>query len=153
MLIAGTKAPDFTLNDQNGNAVSLSDFAGRKVVLYFYAKDNTLGCTRQACGFAQLHGDITAHDAVIIGISRDSVESHQKFAGRYDLPFILLSDPELNVLQEYGVWQQKKSYGKTAMGVVRSTYIIDENGYIETVMENVKAMTNPFEVLEALKAE
>ena len=153
MLIAGTKAPDFTLNDQNGNAVSLSDFAGRKVVLYFYAKDNTLGCTRQACGFAQLHGDITAHDAVIIGISRDSVESHQKFAGRYDLPFILLSDPELNVLQAYGVWQQKKSYGKTAMGVVRSTYIIDENGYIQTVMENVKAMTNPFEVLEALKAE
>ena len=153
MLTPGTKAPDFTLNDQHGNAVSLSDFAGSKVVLYFYAKDNTLGCTRQACGFAQLHGDITAHDAVIIGISRDSVESHQKFAGRYDLPFILLSDPELNVLQEYGVWQQKKSYGKTTMGVVRSTYIIDENGYIETVMENVKAMTNPFEVLEALKAE
>ena len=153
MLIAGTKAPDFTLNDQNGNAVSLSDFAGRKVVLYFYAKDNTLGCTRQACGFAQLHGDITAHDAVIIGISRDSVESHQKFAGRYDLPFILLSDPELNVLQEYGVWQQKKSYGKTTMGVVRSTYIIDENGYIQTVMEKVGAMTNPLEVLEALKSE
>ena len=153
MLIAGTKAPDFTLNDQNGNAVSLSDFAGRKVVLYFYAKDNTLGCTRQACGFAQLHGDITAHDAVIIGISRDSVESHQKFAGRYDLPFILLSDPELNVLQAYGVWQQKKSYGKTAMGVVRSTYIIDENGYIQTVMEKVGAMTNPLEVLEALKSE
>ncbi|MBR4305144.1 MAG: thioredoxin-dependent thiol peroxidase [Clostridia bacterium] len=153
MLTPGTKAPDFTLNDQNGNPVSLSDFAGKKVVLYFYAKDNTLGCTRQACGFAQMYNDISAYNAVIIGISRDSVQSHLKFAGKYDLPFTLLSDPELNVLQAYGVWQQKKSYGKTTMGVVRSTYIIDENGYIETVMEKVGAMTNPYEVLEALKAE
>ena len=153
MLTPGTKAPDFTLNDQNGNPVSLSDFAGKKVVLYFYAKDNTLGCTRQACGFAQMYNDISAYNAVIIGISRDSVQSHLKFAGKYDLPFTLLSDPELNVLQAYGVWQQKKSYGKTTMGVVRSTYIIDENGCIETVMEKVGAMTNPYEVLEALKAE
>ena len=153
MLTPGTKAPDFTLNDQNGNPVSLSDFAGKKVVLYFYAKDNTLGCTRQACGFAQMYNDISAYNAVIIGISRDSVQSHLKFADKYDLPFTLLSDPELNVLQAYGVWQQKKSYGKTTMGVVRSTYIIDENGYIETVMEKVGAMTNPYEVLEALKAE
>ena len=153
MLTPGTKAPDFTLNDQNGNPVSLSDFAGKKVVLYFYARDNTLGCTRQACGFAQMYNDISAYNAVIIGISRDSVQSHLKFAGKYDLPFTLLSDPELNVLQAYGVWQQKKSYGKTTMGVVRSTYIIDENGCIETVMEKVGAMTNPYEVLEALKAE
>ena len=153
MLTPGTKAPDFTLNDQNGNPVSLSDFAGKKVVLYFYAKDNTLGCTRQACGFAQMYNDISAYNAVIIGISRDSVQSHLKFADKYDLPFTLLSDPELNVLQAYGVWQQKKSYGKTTMGVVRSTNIIDENGCIETVMEIVGAMTNPYEVLEALKAE
>ena len=150
MLTAGMKAPQFTLADANGNMVSLSDFLGKKVVLYFYAKDNTMGCTRQACAFAQFYNDITSKNAVIIGISKDSVSSHEKFAQKYDLPFTLLSDPELEVIKAYGVWQQKKLYGKTSMGVVRTTFIIDENGNIKTVMEKVKALTNAIDVMNTL---
>ena len=142
MLEIGTKAPAFTLPDQNGNLVSLSDFLGKKVVLYFYSKDNTPGCTRQACAFGENFPAFQAKNTVVIGISKDSVASHQKFAGKYGLPFILLSDPELQILQAYGVWQEKKLYGKVSMGVVRSTYLIDEQGMIEKVMPKVKPDTN-----------
>ena len=151
MLEIHTKAPDFSLQDQNGNAVRLSDFAGRKVVLYFYPRDNTPGCTRQACAFAGAYAGFRDLDAVVIGVSKDSVSSHQKFAQKYDLPFILLSDPELEAIQAYGVWQEKKNYGKVSMGVVRATYIIDENGYIEKVMPKVKPDTNAAEILEYLQ--
>ena len=130
MLEVGTKAPEFTLQDKDGNAVSLSDFAGRKVVLYFYPKDNTPGCTRQACAFAAAYNDFKAKDVVVIGVSKDSTASHQKFAEKHGLPFILLSDPQLTAIQAYGVWQEKKMCGKVSMGVVRTTYIIDENGVI-----------------------
>ena len=147
MLETGTKAPEFTLNDMDGNAVSLSDFLGKKVVLYFYPKDNTPGCTRQACAFAASYEGFKSKDVVVIGVSRDSVASHQKFARKYDLPFILLSDPELQVIQAYGVWQEKKLYGKVSMGVVRTTYIIDEQGNIEKVMPKVKPDTNASEIL------
>lgn len=146
MLETGTKAPEFTLNDKNGKAVSLSDFLGKKVVLYFYPKDNTPGCTRQACAFASYEG-FKSKDVVVIGVSRDSVASHQKFARKNDLPFILLSDPELQVIQAYGVWQKKKLYGKVSMGVVRTTYIIDEQGNIVKVMPKVKPDTNASEIL------
>ena len=125
MLEVGTQAPAFTLPDQNGNLVSLSDFVGKKVVLYFYPKDNTPGCTRQACAFAQSYPEFQARNVVVIGVSKDSVVSHLKFAQKYELPFILLSDPELRAIQAYGVWQEKKLYGKVSMGVVRSTYLID----------------------------
>ena len=131
MLEAGMKAPDFTLQDKDGNTVSLSDFAGKKVVIYFYPRDNTPGCTRQACAFAASYEGFRAKDVVVIGISKDSVASHQKFAAKHDLPFILLSDPELIAIQAYGVWQEKKLYGKVSMGVVRTTFIIDENGVIK----------------------
>ena len=137
MLEVGTKAPDFTLQDQHGNPVSLSDFRGRKVVLYFYPKDNTPGCTRQACAFALHHNAFAEQNAVVIGVSKDSAASHLKFAQKYDLPFILLSDPELQAIQAYGVWQEKKLYGKVSMGVVRSTFIIDGEGIIEKVMPKV----------------
>ena len=147
MLETGMKAPEFTLNDKDGNAVSLSDFLGKKVVLYFYPKDNTPGCTRQACAFASSYEGFKSKDVVVIGVSRDSVASHQKFARKYDLPFILLSDPELQVIQAYGVWQEKKLYGKVSMGVVRTTYIIDEQGNIEKVMPKVKPDTNASEIL------
>ena len=130
MLEVGTQAPAFTLPDQNGNLVSLSDFVGKKVVLYFYPKDNTPGCTRQACAFAQSYPEFQARNVVVIGVSKDSVVSHLKFAQKYELPFILLSDPELRAIQAYGVWQEKKLYGKVSMGVVRSTYLIDEQGVI-----------------------
>lgn len=150
MLDKGTKAPDFTLNDKDGNPVHLSDFAGKKVVLYFYPKDNTPGCTRQACAFASAYGKFLDSDIVVIGISKDSTTSHQKFAEKYNLPFILLSDPELYAIKVYGVWQEKKLYGKVSMGVVRSTYIIDENGYVEHVMPKVKPDTNAAEILEYL---
>ena len=153
MLEAGMKAPDFTLKDQNGNEVSLKDFAGRKVVLYFYPRDNTPGCTRQACAFASSYDAFRADDVVVIGVSKDSVASHVKFAQKYELPFILLSDPETEVIQAYGVWQEKKLYGKTSMGVVRSTFIIDENGLIEKVMPKVKPDTNAEDVLAWLKRE
>ena len=151
MLETGTKAPDFTLNDKDGNAVSLSDFMGKKVVLYFYPKDNTPGCTRQACAFAAAYEDFKTLDAVVIGVSKDSEASHRKFAEKYGLPFILLSDPELKAIQAYGVWQEKKNYGKVSMGVVRSTFIIDEKGFIEKVMPKVKPDTNAAEILAYLK--
>lgn len=151
MLEVGTKAPDFTLQDKDGNTVSLSDFAGKKAVLYFYPKDNTPGCTRQACAFAAAYNDFKARDVAVIGISKDSVASHQKFAEKHSLPFILLSDPELTAIQAYGVWQEKKLYGKVSMGVVRTTYIIDENGVIEKVMPKVKPDTNAAEILSYLE--
>ncbi len=150
MLEIGTKAPEFILPDKDGNAVSLTAFAGKKVVLYFYPKDNTPGCTRQACAFAGAYQEFKKINAVVIGISRDSVASHQKFAEKYGLPFILLSDPELTAIQAYGVWQEKKLYGKVSMGVVRSTFVIDENGMIEKVMPKVKPDTNAAEILAYL---
>ena len=150
MLKVGDKAPDFTLYDGRENAVSLSDFAGRKVVLYFYPKDNTPGCTRQACAFAASYGEFRKKGAVVIGVSRDGVASHAKFAEKYSLPFILLSDPELEAIRKYGVWQEKKNYGKTTMGVVRTTFIIDEEGNIAHIMPKVKPDTNAGEVLELI---
>ena len=150
MLQTGTKAPDFTLFDKDGNAVSLSDFLGKRVVLYFYPRDNTPGCTRQACAFAGAYKEFEARDVVVIGISRDSVTSHQKFAEKYELPFILLSDPDRVAIEAYGVWQEKKMCGKVSMGVVRTTFIIDENGVVERVMEKVKPDTNAAEILEYL---
>ena len=150
MLTIGTKAPDFTLFDKNGNAVSLSQFLGKRVVLYFYPRDNTPGCTRQACAFAGAYKEFEARDVVVIGISRDSVASHQKFAAKYELPFILLSDPDRIAIEAYGVWQEKKNYGKVSMGVVRSTYLIDAEGKIEAVMPKVKPGTNAAEILEML---
>ena len=153
MLEIGTKAPDFTLADKDGNAVTLSGFLGKKVVLYFYPKDNTPGCTRQACAFAGSYEAFKSREAVVIGVSKDSVASHQKFAAKYDLPFILLADPDLQAIQAYGVWQEKKLYGKVSMGVVRTTYIIDENGMIEKVMPKVKPDTNAQEILAYLAGE
>ena len=147
------KAPDFSLPDKDGNTVRLSDFRGKKVVLYFYPKDNTPGCTRQACAFAASYEQFKAQDATVIGISKNSVASHLKFAQKYDLPFILLSDPELQAIQAYGVWQEKKLYGKVSMGVVRTTYIIDEQGIIEKVMPKVKPDTNAAEILAYLAGE
>ena len=153
MLEVGMKAPEFTLSDKDGNAVSLSDFLGKKVVLYFYPKDNTPGCTRQACAFAAAYEGFKSRDVVVIGISKDSVASHLKFAQKHDLPFILLSDPELQAIQAYDVWQEKKLYGKVSMGVVRSTYIIDEQGMIEKAMPKVKPDTNAAEILAYLNGE
>ena len=153
MLEAGTKAPDFTLMDKDGNTIRLSDFLGKKVVLYFYPKDNTPGCTRQACAFAASYEQFKTQNIVVIGISKDSAASHLKFAQKYDLPFILLSDPELQAIQAYGVWQEKKLYGKVSMGVVRTTYIIDEQGIIEKVMPKVKPDTNAAEILAYLAGE
>lgn len=150
MLETGTKAPDFTLPDKDGNAVSLSDFAGRKVVLYFYPKDNTPGCTRQACAFAAAYGEFEKKNAVVIGVSKDNVPSHAKFAEKYGLPFILLSDTELTAIKAYGVWQEKVMCGKRGMGVVRTTFIIDEQGNILSVMPKVKPDTNAAEVLAIL---
>ena len=150
MLTAGMKAPDFTLNDQNGAPVSLADHLGKKVVLYFYPKDNTPGCTRQACAFAESYAAFREKDIVVIGVSKDSVASHVKFAAKYDLPFTLLSDPDLMAIEPYGVWQEKKMCGKVSMGVVRTTFIIDENGMIEKVMPKVKPDTNAAEILAYL---
>ena len=150
MLEVGMKAPDFTLSDKAGNSVSLSDFKGRKVVLYFYPRDNTPGCTRQACAFAGLYSEFRKRNVEVIGISKDSVASHQKFAEKHGLDFILLSDPELAAIQAYGVWQEKKLYGKVSMGVVRTTFIIDENGCIEKIMPKVKPDTNASEILAEL---
>lgn len=151
MLEIGTKAPDFTLPDQDGNLVSLHDFLGKKVVLYFYPRDNTAGCTKQACAFAEKHPDFQALDAVVIGISKDTVASHRKFADKYSLPFLLLADPDLEVLQAYGVWQEKKLYGKVSMGVVRSTYLIDEESVIRAALPKVKPDANAQQMLELLK--
>ncbi len=150
MLQIGTKAPAFTLPDKDGNMVSLSDFAGKKVVLYFYPRDNTPGCTRQACAFAEAYPEFQKSGAVVIGVSKDSAASHQKFAGKYGLPFLLLSDPELAAIQAYGVWQEKKLYGKAGMGVVRSTFVIDENGLLEKIMMKAKPDTNAADVLNYL---
>ena len=153
MLEVGIKAPSFTLYDKDGNLVSLSDFFGKKVVLYFYPKDNTPGCTRQACAFRESYGAFQEKNTVVIGISRDSTASHLQFAEKYHLPFILVSDPELQAIQAYGVWQEKKLYGKVSMGVVRSTYLIDEQGMIEKVMTKVKPDTNAGELLAYLSTE
>lgn len=152
MLEIGSKAPGFTLPDKNGNSVSLSDFTGKKVVLYFYPKDNTPGCTRQACAFAQNFAKFEEKNTVVIGISKDSAASHLKFAEKYDLPFVLLSDPERQAIEAYGVWQEKKLYGKVSMGVVRSTYLINEQGIIEKVMPKVKPDTNAEEILAYLNS-
>ena len=150
MLEVGTKAPDFTLPDQNGNMHSLSEYRGKKVILYFYPKDNTAGCTKQACGFAERYPQFTEKGAVVLGVSKDSVASHKKFEEKYGLPFTLLADPELAAIQAYDVWQEKKNYGKTYMGVVRSTYLIDENGKIVKAFDKVKAADNPEQMLGEL---
>ena len=150
MLEIGMKAPVFTLKDQDGNEIRLSDFLGKRVVLYFYPKDNTPGCTRQACAFAAAYEGFKAKDVVVIGISKDSVASHRKFAQKYDLPFILLSDPELLAIQAYGVWQEKKLYGKVSMGVVRTSFLLDRQGNLERIMPKVKPETNAAEILEYL---
>lgn len=151
MLEVGTKAPAFTLQDQDGNQVSLSDFLGKKVALYFYPRDNTAGCTRQACAFAQSYPEFQKQNTVVIGISKDTVASHRKFADKYELPFYLLSDPGLETLQAYGVWQEKKLYGKVSMGVVRSSYLIDEEGIIRQVMTKVKPDNNAGDILAFLE--
>ena len=150
MLNVNEKAPNFTLKDQNGETISLSDFKGKRVVLYFYPKDNTPGCTRQACAFAGAYEEFQKRGVEVIGISRDSVESHIKFAEKYNLPFRILSDPTLDVINTYGVWQEKKLYGKVSFGVVRTTFIIDENGIITKVMPKVKPDTNAAEILAEL---
>ena len=149
MLSIGTKAPEFTLPDQNGELRSLGDFAGKKVVLYFYSKDNTSGCTKQACGFGELYPQFTEKGAVVIGISKDSAESHKKFGEKYSLPFVLLSDPELKAITAYDVWKEKMNYGKPVMGVVRTTYLI-EDGVITKAFGKVKAAENPAQMLQAL---
>ena len=148
MLEIGAKAPDFELLDKDGNKIRLSDFLGKKVVVYFYPKDNTPGCTRQACAFGAKYGEFEKKGIVVIGISKDSVASHQKFAEKYSLPFILLSDPELEAIKAFDVWQEKKMCGKVSMGVVRTTFIVDENGNLERVMPKVKPDTNAQEILE-----
>ena len=150
MLKTGDKAPNFTLNDKNGRQVSLSDFSGKKVVVYFYPKDNTPGCTRQACAFADAYDEFKEKNIEVIGISKDSVASHIKFAEKYNLPFVLLSDPQLSAIQAYDVWQEKKMCGKVGMGVVRTTFIIDENGVIQEIMPKVKPDTNADEILAYL---
>ena len=153
MLEVGTKAPDFILPDQHGNPVRLSDFLGQKVVLYFYPRDNTPGCTRQACAFGVAYGQLQAKGVVVIGISKDTVTSHEKFAAKHALPFLILSDPEHRVIEAYDVWKEKKLYGKVSMGVVRSTYVIDEHGVIEKVFEKAKPDTNAAEILAWLNGE
>ncbi len=150
MLESGTKAPDFTLSDQNGTEHSLKDFQGKKIVLYFYPKDNTPGCTSQACGFGELYPQFTEKGAVVIGISKDSVASHKKFEEKYNLPFLLLSDSELSAIKAYDVWHEKNMYGKKTMGVVRTTYLIDEDGIIIKAFGKVKAADNPAQMLQAL---
>ena len=148
MLEIGSKAPDFTLPDQNGKNHSLSDYKGRKVVLYFYPKDNTTGCTKQACAFGELYPQFREKGAVVLGVSKDSVASHKKFEEKYGLPFTLLSDTEKTVIQSYDVWKEKKMYGKVSMGVVRTTYLIDEDGIIIKAMDKVKAADNPAQMLD-----
>ena len=150
MLEVGTQAPDFTLPDQNGNRHSLSDYRGKEVILYFYPKDNTPGCTKQACGFAERYPQFIEKGAVVLGISKDSVASHKKFEEKYGLPFTILSDPELKVIQAYDVWKEKMNYGKVSMGVVRSTYLIDEEGKIVKSFDKVKAADNPEQMLGEL---
>lgn len=150
MLEVGTKAPDFTLPDKDGNNVSLHDFLGKKVVVYFYPRDNTPGCTRQACAFAKLNQEFANRNIVVLGISKDSAASHQKFAAKFDLPFILLSDENKEAIQSFGVWQEKKQYGKTTMGVVRSTFLLDENGVVVKVFKKANPDTNAQDSLDSL---
>ena len=151
MLTVGTQAPDFTLLDQDGQEVKLSNYRGSKVVLYFYSRDNTPGCTRQACAFRDASAEYQAKDIKVFGISKDSVKSHKNFATKQELPFHLLSDPEHVVIEAYDVWKEKKLYGKVSMGVVRTTYVIDEEGLIEKVFEKVKPDHNAVEILEYLE--
>ena len=150
MLEVGTRAPAFTLPDQDGKMVSLKDFKGQKVVLYFYPKDNTPGCTKQACNFGELLPQFREKGAAVVGVSKDSVASHKKFQEKFGLPFTLLSDPELKAIQAYGVWQEKNMYGKKTMGVVRTTYLIDEKGVITKAFGKVKAAENPRQMLDLL---
>ena len=150
MLAVGTKAPDFTLPDQNGELRKLSDYRGQKVILYFYPKDMTPGCTKQACGFAELYPQFLERGAVVLGVSKDSVASHKKFEEKYGLPFTLLADSEKEVIQSYDVWKEKKLYGKVSMGVVRTTYLIDEAGIIVKADDKVKAAENPAKMLGEL---
>ena len=150
MLEAGIKAPDFELPDQNGNMHTLKEYQGKKVILYFYPKDNTPGCTKQACGFGELYPQFMEKGAVVLGVSKDSVASHKKFEEKYNLPFTLLADPELKAIKAYDVWQEKKNYGKVSMGVVRTTYLIDEQGMIARVFKNVKAAQNPEQMMESI---
>ena len=151
MLEAGAKAPAFTLFDKDEREISLSDFAGKKTVLYFYPKDNTSGCTKQACAFGRTYDEYEKLGVAVIGVSKDSAASHRRFAEKNALPFILLSDPELQAIKAYDVWQEKKLYGKVSMGVVRTTYLIDENGVIEKVWKKAKPDTNADEILAYLK--
>ena len=151
MLEVGTKAPDFTLLDQNGNTVSLSDYKGKKVVLYFYPRDNTPGCTKQACGFAENYPQFIEKGAVVLGVSKDTVASHKKFEEKYQLPFTLISDPELVAIQAYDVWKEKNMYGKKVMGVVRTTYLIDEEGMVVKAFGKVKAVDNPIQMLNEIQ--
>lgn len=150
MLELGAKAPAFELPDQNGQVHTLEEYKGKKVILYFYPKDNTPGCSKQACGFAELYPQFVEKDAVVIGISKDSVASHKKFEEKYNLPFTLLSDPNLDCIQAYDVWQEKNMYGKKTMGVVRTTYLINEEGIIEKTFGKVKAAENPAKMLAEL---
>ena len=150
MLEAGTKAPDFTLPDQNGDIHTLEEYRGKKVILYFYPKDNTAGCTKQACGFAERYPQFLEKGAVVLGVSKDSVKSHKNFERKYERPFTLLSDPERQAIEAYAVWKEKKNYGKVSMGVVRTTYLIDENGIIVKAMDKMKAADNPQQMLEEL---
>ena len=150
MLEIGTKAPDFTLPDQNGDIHTLEEYRGKKVILYFYPKDNTAGCTKQACGFAERYPQFLEKGAVVWGVSKDSVKSHKNFETKDELPFTLLSDPERQAIEAYDVWKEKKNYGKVSMGVVRTTYLIDENGIIVNAMDKVKAADNPQQMLEEL---
>ncbi|MBQ6334762.1 MAG: thioredoxin-dependent thiol peroxidase [Erysipelotrichaceae bacterium] len=150
MLEIGTKAPDFELKDQNGVTRTLKEFKGQKIILYFYPKDMTSGCTKQACGFAELYPQFREKDAVVLGVSKDSVASHKKFEEKYGLPFTLLSDEGLEVIQAYDVWKEKTNYGKKYMGIVRSTYLIDEKGIIVKALSNVKAADNPAQMLDQL---
>ena len=150
MLNIGEMAPDFELPDQNGQTHRLSDYRGQRVILYFYPKDNTSGCTRQACGFGDLYPQFREKGAVVLGVSKDSVASHKKFEQNYGLPFTLLSDTEKAVIQAYDCWKEKKNYGKVTMGVVRTTYLIDENGVIVKAMDKVKAADNPAQMLGLL---
>lgn len=150
MLKTGTKAPDFSLSDQNGDIHTLTEYRGKKVILYFYPKDNTAGCTKQACGFGERYPLFQEKGAVVIGVSKDSVKSHKNFETKYSLPFTLLSDPELDTIKAYDVWKEKKNYGKTYMGILRTTYLIDEDGVIIKAMDKVKASDNPQQMLEFL---
>lgn len=151
MLAIGTKAPEFTLPDQNGEMKSLSDYKGQKVILYFYPKDMTSGCTKQACAFSELYPQFREKDAVVLGVSKDSVASHKRFEEKYGLPFVLLSDTERTVIEAYDVWKEKKLYGKVSYGVVRTTYLINEDGVIEKAFDKVKAADNPAQMLEILE--